>query len=150
MNTKAPQLLMLAALIVILSGCSTAYRNGQACKQKMVETYPADQPTLSYSIPRTSHRGTRVVVEATSKAKYPAPIGNTPLKVRTYDAPAAVECTFDDEKLMTFQWLVPATFSKAGNASKALVEPPPVEEPMQPTGQPGYYPGTPLILPGRN
>ena len=96
-----------AAVLTCTAGCTTPYRNGQECKAKMVETYPATQPKLSYEIPRVSYQGTRVVVEGSYIKKIP-PVGVTPIKITSVPIQAAVECTFEDGKLKTFQWLTPA------------------------------------------
>jgi hypothetical protein len=109
MKSRAPVFVSIALSVVCASGCTTAYRNAQLCKQKMVATYPADQPMLTYSIPHTSYGGTRVVVEATHKVTLPHPAGATPLKTKSVEAAAAVECTFDGDTLKTFAWLAPAT-----------------------------------------
>jgi hypothetical protein len=142
-------LIGIIGLVACISGCTTAYRNSQLCKQKMVETYPADQPALTYSIPHTSYRGARVVVEATRRVVYPTPVGSTLLKAKTYEAPAAVECTFDDDKLQSFQWLAPTSFTHTADVAGAPVRPAPEDESAQPIGQPGFSPGSPLILPSR-
>ena len=73
----------------------------------MVETYPATQPKLTYEIPRVAYQGTRVVVEGSYIKKIP-PAGVTPIKTTTAQVQAAVECTFEGDKLKTFQWLTPA------------------------------------------
>jgi hypothetical protein len=99
-----------AAVLACTAGCTTAYQNAQQCKAKMVETYPASSPKLDYEIPRVSYRGTRVVVEGTYIVKI-APAGATPIKTTQSPVPAAVECTFDDNKMRTFQWLTPATLA---------------------------------------
>ena len=100
-----------AAVLTCTAGCTTPYRNGQECKAKMVETYPASQPRLSYEIPRVSYQGTRVVVEGSYTKKIP-PAGVTPIKTTTAQIQAAVECTFEDGKLKTFQWLTPADLAE--------------------------------------
>lgn len=73
----------------------------------MVETYPSTEPTLTYQRKNIAIHGSRVVVEAT----YPLAVKNSPeksfLKRKYWDMPAAVECTFEGEKMRTFAWLVP-------------------------------------------
>ncbi|WP_438395968.1 hypothetical protein [Caballeronia sp. DA-9] len=100
-----------AAILVGTAGCTTAYQNAQLCKAKMVETYPASSPKLTYEIPRVSYRGTRVVVEGTYTMKV-APAGATPIKTTKSAVPAAVECTFAGDQLRTFQWLTPASLAQ--------------------------------------
>jgi hypothetical protein len=99
------------AVLTCTAGCTTGYRNGQECKAKMVETYPASKPKLSYEIPRVSYRGTRVVVEGGYTIKIP-PTGVTPIKTTTWPVTAAVECTFSGSTLQTFQWLTPADLAE--------------------------------------
>jgi hypothetical protein len=96
-----------AAILTCTAGCTTPYRNGQECKAKMIETYPATLPTLTYELPRVAYQGTRVVVEGSYTKKIP-PFGATPIKTTTMQVQAAVECTFDGSTLKTFQWLTPA------------------------------------------
>ena len=96
-----------AAVLTCTAGCTTPYRNGQVCKARMVDTYPASEPRLSYDPPRLAYQGTRVVVEGSYTKKIP-PAGVTPIKVTSVPIPAAVECTFEGDKLKTFQWLTPA------------------------------------------
>jgi hypothetical protein len=95
-----------AAVLTCTAGCTTPYRNGQECKARMVETYPSSKPKLTYEIPRVSYQGTRVVVEGSYIKKIP-PVGVTPIKLTAVPIPAAVECTFEGDKLKTFQWLTP-------------------------------------------
>jgi hypothetical protein len=96
-----------AAVLTCTAGCTTPYRNGQECKAKMVDTYPATLPKLTYEIPRVAYQGTRVVVEGSYIKKIP-PTGVTPIKATSTPVQAAVECTFDGDTLKTFQWLTPA------------------------------------------
>jgi hypothetical protein len=107
MKIRATVIVSMAMSVVCASGCTTAYRNAQLCKQKMVATYPANQPALTYSVPHASLGGTRVVVEATHTVVLPKPVGITPLKIKSVEAAAAVECTFDGETLKSFAWLAP-------------------------------------------
>jgi len=100
-----------AAVLACTAGCTTAYRNGQECKAKMVETYPASKPKLSYDPPRIAYEGTRVVVEGSYTKKIP-PTGVTPIKTTSQTVPAAVECTFAGGTLKTFQWLTPADLAE--------------------------------------
>ncbi len=111
MKIRAAVIVSIALSALCASGCTTAYRNAQLCKQKMVATYPAGQPVLTYSIPHASYGGARVVVEATHKMVLPKPVGVTPLKIKSVDAAAAVECTFDGETLKSFAWLAPPTLA---------------------------------------
>ena len=78
-----------AAVLTCTAGCTTPYRNGQECKAKMIETYPASQPRLSYEIPRVSYQGTRVVVEGSYTKEIP-PAGVTPIKTTSIQVQAAV------------------------------------------------------------
>jgi hypothetical protein len=101
----------ITGAILLLSGCTTAYQNAQACKQKMVATYPSNLPELDYQIPRTAIHGTRVVVEATYPYRLPTPIGATPIKITQVDMPAAVQCEFRGNTMTTFAWLAPAAMN---------------------------------------
>jgi hypothetical protein len=38
-------------------------------------------------------------------------VGVTPLKTKSVEAAAAVECTFDGDTLKTFAWLAPAALA---------------------------------------
>jgi hypothetical protein len=100
-----------AAVLTCTAGCTTPYRNGQECKAKMVETYPASKPKLTYEIPRVGYQGTRVVVEGSYIKKIP-PAGVTPIKTTSMQVQAAVECTFEGDTLKTFQWLTPADLAE--------------------------------------
>ncbi len=73
----------------------------------MVATYPADAPALTYSIPKSAYRGTRVVVQATYKRKLDTPYGSALFKVYSVDDPAAVQCTFVADQIESFAWLAP-------------------------------------------
>ena len=100
-----------AAVLTCTAGCTTPYRNGQVCKARMVDTYPASEPKLSYDPPRVAYQGTRVVVEGSYTKKIP-PAGVTPIKTTTLQVQAAVECTFEGDTLKTFQWLTPADLAE--------------------------------------
>jgi hypothetical protein len=110
-----------AAVLTCTAGCTTGYRNAQECKAKMVETYPASKPKLSYEIPRVSYHGTRVVVEGSYTIKIP-PVGVTPIKTTTWPVAAAVECTFSGSTLETFQWLAPAELAEKYPLKPGTVE----------------------------
>lgn len=101
----------LALILVTLTGCTTAYKNGQICKQKMVETYPGNFPKLSYSIPRSTLHARKILVEATYPYTLPVPYGNTPIKTKVVDAPVAVLCTFEGETMTSFAYLAPDSLS---------------------------------------
>jgi hypothetical protein len=100
-----------AAVLTCTAGCTAGYRNAQECKAKMVETYPASKPKLSYEVPRVAYRGARVVVEGSYIIKIP-PTGVTLIKTTTRPVAAAVECTFSGDTLQTFQWLTPADLAE--------------------------------------
>ncbi|WP_155524217.1 hypothetical protein [Burkholderia sp. PAMC 28687] len=111
MKTVSFYVVGVSVLLISLSGCTTTYKNGQTCKQKMVETYPSDLPKLSYSLPRSGINGRRVVVEGTYPFRLPTPLGVTMIKLKEVDLSAAVQCEFDGEKMTTFAWLSPPSMN---------------------------------------
>ncbi|OXC72496.1 hypothetical protein BSU04_41020 [Caballeronia sordidicola] len=52
-----------------------------------------------------------MVVEGSYTKEIP-PAGVTPIKTTSIQVQAAVECTFEDDKLKTFQWLTPAALAE--------------------------------------
>ena len=119
---KARATITAVAIILAIgtSGCTMGYRNGQVCKQRMIDTYPSALPTLSYRLPQTAYQGKRVVVEATYtlvlKTEVAAgPVGSPPASIQEKKykgAPAAVECTFNGVVLTGFRWLSPEKLAK--------------------------------------
>jgi hypothetical protein len=102
MNIRTCFLVCAALLLMLASGCTTAYKNAALCKDKVRADYPnAASAPLRITDSSVAHQGSRVVVrgETTTAPKPPATkkiIGN-----------AAAECTFDGDSLSGFQWLSP-------------------------------------------
>lgn len=124
--TARPLLIaLLVSTVACVTGCTTAYRNGQSCKDKMIATYPASEPRLSYEVPRVAYKGSRVVIGATYPDRQDQLIAPTEkkgsvatLKTTSIRSPAAVECTFDGDTLLTFRWLTPAKFAAVYDDAK--------------------------------
>ena len=109
---------LLVSTVACVTGCTTAYRNGQLCKDKLIATYPVSEPILSYEVPRVSYQGARVVAGGTFPVQVTELVPPTgkpgsvaTLKVITVRTDAAVECTFDGTTMQTFRWLTPAKFA---------------------------------------
>ncbi|MDR5750940.1 MULTISPECIES: hypothetical protein [unclassified Caballeronia] len=109
---------MLVGLACALAACTTGYRNGQQCKQKMIATYPTADVPLSVEATKIAHRGSRVVVEGSYKSVSRTLVttqikgGQTnTVKVATINVPAAVECTFQEDTMTSFRWLTPLKFA---------------------------------------
>jgi hypothetical protein len=103
MNIRSRLLLSLCVPLALLAGCTSYYRNVEACKDKVRAEYPdAASAPLKITGSSASHRGSRVVVrgEIPSAPKPPA--------TRTEKTAAAAECTFSETTLTGFQWLTPA------------------------------------------
>lgn len=103
MNIRSRLLPLLTIPLALMAGCTSYYRNIDACKERMHAEYPdAATAPLKVTGSGAAIHGTRVVVHGTIKT--PA----TPPATRTTDTPAAAECTFTDNTLTAFQWLAPA------------------------------------------
>jgi hypothetical protein len=101
-----------------LSACGVGYRNGKQCEAKMFETYPTQAPPITLKRTAISHKGIRVVVEAT----YEVALKERPktlLKSKTYSESAAVECLFDNETMMDFKWVSPTKLATKRDATVA-------------------------------
>ena len=117
--TARPLLIaLLVSTVACVTGCTTAYRNGQLCKNKMIDSYPSTEPELSVDVPRVAYKGARVVAGGTFKESTDSLVAKVGKKETTFTVEtrevatdAAVECTFDGDKLETFRWLTPAKFS---------------------------------------
>jgi hypothetical protein len=102
-STRHLLLLLLAAPLAYLAGCTSYYKNVEACKEKVRADYPdAASAPLKITGSGASYHGSRVVVHATIQYP-PKPPATKPLPM-----PAAAECTFSETSMTGFQWLVPA------------------------------------------
>ncbi|BBU27146.1 hypothetical protein BTHE68_08800 [Burkholderia sp. THE68] len=98
---------LLAVLISLsfasLAGCTSYYKNVEACKEKVRADYPdAASAPLKITGSGASYHGSRVVVHGTIQ-NAPTPPATKPVLVS-----AAAECTFSETSMTGFQWLVPA------------------------------------------
>ncbi|KMY85087.1 hypothetical protein BUMB_03253 [Candidatus Paraburkholderia calva] len=103
MNNRSRLLLSLCLPLALLGGCTSYYRNVEACKDKVRAEYPdAASAPLEITGSGASYHGARVVV----RGEYPeAP---KPLDIKTVKTATAAECTFSETTLTGFQWLAPA------------------------------------------
>ncbi|MFM0321262.1 hypothetical protein [Caballeronia glebae] len=102
-RTRHLLLLLLATPLAYLAGCTSYYKNVEACKEKVRADYPdAASAPLKITGSGASYHGSRVVVHATIQYP-PKPPATKPLPM-----PAAAECTFSETSMTGFQWLVPA------------------------------------------
>jgi hypothetical protein len=102
-RTRHPLLVLLTIALACVSGCTSYYKNVEACKDKVRADYPdAASAPLKITGSGASYHGSRVVVHGT--------IQNPPKPPATKAAqvPAAAECTFSETSMTGFQWLVPA------------------------------------------
>jgi hypothetical protein len=98
-----PRIFLLAIPLVWLAGCTSYYKNVEACKDKARAEYPdAASAPLKITGSGASYHGSRVVVHGTIQgpAKPPA---TKPVTIA-----AAAECTFTETSMTGFQWLIPA------------------------------------------
>ncbi|WP_250512647.1 hypothetical protein [Caballeronia sp. INDeC2] len=105
MNHRTRQLLLvlLSIPLAYLAGCTSYYKNVDACKDKVRADYPdAASAPLKITGSGASYHGLRVVVHGTIQTP-PKPPATKPAQV-----PAAAECTFNETSMTGFQWLVPA------------------------------------------
>ncbi|MDR5731579.1 MULTISPECIES: hypothetical protein [Caballeronia] len=103
MNTRSRLLLLLSIPLALLAGCTSYYRNIDACKDRMRADYPdAASAPLKLTGSSAAMHGSRVVVHGTIETPPKPPA------TKAADTPAAAECTFSDDTLTTFQWLAPA------------------------------------------
>ncbi|SAK42509.1 hypothetical protein AWB76_00414 [Caballeronia temeraria] len=105
MNHRTRHLLpvLLAFSFAGLTGCTSYYKNVDACKDKVRAEYPdAASAPLKITGSGASYHGSRVIVHGTIQNP-PKPPATKPSPV-----PAAAECTFSETSMTGFQWLVPA------------------------------------------
>lgn len=127
--TKPPlSLLALFTTVPILAGGCSLYANPSACEAQMRRAAGEAEPaaTLSISHVGVGIKGSRVVVEGALKTAAPAPAdtsdtpgasavsrnssvqaGDRPKQAKPIVKAAAVECTFDDDRLSALRWLAP-------------------------------------------
>jgi hypothetical protein len=97
---------LLCVPFALLAGCTSYYRNVDMCKDRMRADYPdAASAPLKITGSGASYHGSRVIVRG-EIASNP-----TPPATRKVQTPAAVECTFSDTTMSSFQWLAPATLA---------------------------------------
>jgi hypothetical protein len=96
-------LVLLSLPLAYLAGCTSYYKNVEACKDKARADYPdAASAPLKITGSGASYHGSRVVVHGT--ITYPP----TPPATKPVVGNAAAECTFSEQSMTGFQWLVPA------------------------------------------
>ena len=116
MNHRSRFLLLalLSLPVAWLGGCTSYYKNVEACKEKVRADYPyAASAPLKITGSGASYHGARVVVHGTitTAAKAPA--------TKPVQTPAAAECTFSEASMTGFQWLVPAKLAPKPPAEDA-------------------------------
>ncbi|GAB5100369.1 hypothetical protein P9250_23535 [Caballeronia sp. LP006] len=107
MITRSRLFLLVCLPLVLLSGCTSYYRNVETCKDRVRAEYPdAASAPLKLTGSGASYHGSRVVVrgEFPTQPKPPA--------TKIVQTPAAAECTFAENTLTGFQWLAPARLVK--------------------------------------
>lgn len=82
----------------------------------MLETYPAQEPSITIQHTAASYKGIRVIVEATYQVT-PKVKPKTLSKVKTVPAPAAAECVFDGETMTRFEWVSPEKLAAKSEAA---------------------------------
>lgn len=128
--TKPPlSLLALLSIAPILAGGCSLYANPSACEAQMRRAAAQAEPaaTLSISHVGVGIKGSRVVVEGALKTAAPPPAdpvdapdaaavspssstqASEPAKpAKPIVKAAALECTFDEDRLTAARWLAPA------------------------------------------
>jgi hypothetical protein len=105
MTNRSRLLLPLAVslLVSMLGGCTSYYRNVEACKNTVRADYPdAASAPLKLTGSAASYHGSRVVV----RGEIPAP--PKPPATKPGKTAVSAECLFTDETQTGFQWLSPA------------------------------------------
>ncbi|BAN22735.1 hypothetical protein [Caballeronia insecticola] len=94
---------LLISVPLALAGCTSYYKNVEACKDKMRTDYPsAAIAPLKITGSNAGYHGSRVIVHAA--IDYPP----KPPATKPTAGVAAAECTFSDQAMTGFQWLLPA------------------------------------------
>ncbi|AQG98169.1 hypothetical protein A9R05_04540 [Burkholderia sp. KK1] len=108
------RLLLLFIPLAYLAGCTSYYKNVEACKDKARAEYPdAASAPLKITGSGASYHGSRVVVHGAIQNP-PKPPATKPVMVT-----AAAECTFRETSMTGFQWLVPAKLAPKPPAEDA-------------------------------
>ncbi|SAK61344.1 hypothetical protein AWB75_02616 [Caballeronia catudaia] len=116
MNHRTRRLFFILFSIPLasLAGCTSYYKNAEACKDKARTDYPdAARAPLKITGTGASYHGSRVVVHGTIE------IPPKPPSVKPGIAAAAAECTFSETSMTGFQWLVPAYLAPKPPAADA-------------------------------
>ncbi|SAL19265.1 hypothetical protein AWB71_00914 [Caballeronia peredens] len=101
-----PFLPLLISIPLALAGCTSYYKNVEACKDKMRTAYPdAATAPLKITGSNAGYHGSRVIVHAT--IDYPP----RPPATKRLSGAAAAECTFSEQAMTGFQWLLPANLA---------------------------------------
>ncbi|KND55479.1 hypothetical protein BPUN_2428 [Candidatus Paraburkholderia kirkii] len=99
-------LLLLSMPLAYLAGCTSYYKNVEACKDKMRADYPGlESAPLKITGSGAGYHGSRVIVHGT--IEYPP----KPPATKPSVGFAAAECTFSEQSMTGFQWLLPAAFA---------------------------------------
>jgi hypothetical protein len=102
MNIATCCFVCAALPLMLVGGCTTAYKNAELCRAKVQADYPdAASAPLKITEARAAYEGSRVVVRGETTAA-PKP----PAKKKVVGS-AAAECTFDGDSLSGFKWLSP-------------------------------------------
>ena len=106
--------LLLLIPLAALAGCTSFYKNVEACKDKTRADYPdAASAPLKITGSGASYHGSRVIVHGTIQNP-PTPPATKPVTVA-----AAAECTFSETSMTGFQWLTPAKLAPKPPAADA-------------------------------
>ena len=118
----APLALLLLAMPLLVGGCAL-YKNPSACETRMRSELAQVSPQTRLKISRVGVGigGSRVVVEGTLKGPTAASdvsaASNTSATAsapppKTRNRPAALECTFNGDALVSTHWLAPTEMAK--------------------------------------
>ena len=140
MNTPPRSLLALLLIAPLLAGGCTLYANPSACKAQMREAVANAMPpgTLSISNDGVGVGGSRVVVEGTFETAAAATDASDAMVSKAADNPAAkpanpadkqadknheklaaIECTFEGDKLTAMRWLSPPELANPASSASA-------------------------------
>ena len=125
-NDRIAPLASLLLVVPFLAGGCTLYKNPSACETRMRSelAQASPQARLKISTVGVGLGGSRVVVEGTlqapaaasnvsaaSAASGTAPTASAPPR-KTLTRPAALECTFNGDTLVSTHWLAPTEMTK--------------------------------------
>ena len=110
---KTPLLLVASIAPALLAGC-VSYQHRSACEQQVRSAYGALAPAGKFTVSHigSAIHGSRVVVEGTVQGGGAASAASTKEGAQAAKQPAAAECLFEGDKLVSLHWLAPAAFAQ--------------------------------------